>query len=102
MVSDSISCKEYEKPIKVRSLLIELVSSPIERIKNVQVTELNDEVNKKEKLGIKMLFDKNNQGLKPFTNRVQRYLIKNSGFHFNYTTFKTYCGYKIQEYIMPL
>ncbi|KAI3779509.1 hypothetical protein L2E82_09230 [Cichorium intybus] len=59
-----------EKVVKGRSMRIEVVSTLIQKIKEAQDSALTEENIKKEKLGKKVVFEVNTQGLRIFKGRI--------------------------------
>ncbi|KAI3739233.1 hypothetical protein L2E82_29632 [Cichorium intybus] len=70
VVADALSRKVREKVIKGRSMQIEVVSTLIQKIKEAQDSALTEENIKKEKLGKKVVFEVNTQGLRTFKGRI--------------------------------
>ncbi|KAI3724050.1 hypothetical protein L2E82_35815 [Cichorium intybus] len=70
VVADALSRKVREKVVKGRSMRIEVVSTLIQKIKEAQDGALTEENIKKEKLGKKVVFEVNTQGLRTFKGRI--------------------------------
>ncbi|KAI3788522.1 hypothetical protein L2E82_01291 [Cichorium intybus] len=70
VVADALSRKVREKVVKGRSMRIEVVSTLIQKIKEAQESALTEENIKKEKLGKKVMFEVNTQGLRTFKGRI--------------------------------
>ncbi|KAL4584860.1 hypothetical protein LXL04_009470 [Taraxacum kok-saghyz] len=70
VVADALSRKIREKPIRARSMRMELVSTLVQLLKEAQTEALKDENVKNEKLGRKIEFEENVRGLKTVRRRV--------------------------------
>ena len=69
-MADALSRKIREKPIRGRSMRMELMSTLVQMLTIAQTEALKSENVKNEKLGKKIEFEENVQGLKTVRRRV--------------------------------